>query len=188
MKKLPARAPARKANGDRSHYEVREISPDGVNRFISGPRDFTVIKTMDLSNRKLIAVSGDRFLEETSPGLGRVLIPSRNFEGPVHRTGDIVKHGYWEPITTEEEVKRIAEKVLSETTFHSKEVQMNDRDKRMTVVMGELTALLKKRDAKQAELGKLEKQIEAKQVELSRALPKAQQAPKPVIKPQIPTT
>ncbi len=188
MKKQPVCAGARKANGHRPHHEAKETFPDAKNRFIAEPENFTVIKTMDLSNRKLIAVSGDRFLEETSPGLGRVLIPSRNFEGPVHRTGDIVKHGYWEPITTEEEVKRIAEKVLSETTFHSKEVQMNDRDKRMTAVMGELTALLKKRDAKQVELGKLEKQIEAKQVELSRALPKAQQAPKPVVKPQAPTT
>jgi hypothetical protein len=183
MKKQPVCAGERKANGDRSHYEVTEISPDAKNRFISGPADFTVIKS-----RKVIAVSGNRCLEETSPGMGRVLIPSQNFEGPVHRIGDIAKHGYWEPLTPKEEVKRIAEKVLSETTFHSKEVQMNDRDKRMTVVMGELTALLKKRDAKQVELGKLDKQIEAKQVELSRALPKAQQAPKPVVKSQPPTT
>ncbi len=66
---------------------------------------------------------------------------------------------------------------------------MNDRDKRMTAVMGELAALLKKRDAKQVELGKLDKQIEAKQVELSQTLPKAHQAPKPTVavKPQSPT-
>lgn len=122
----PVCAGARKANGHRPHYEVREISPDARNRFVSGPEDFTVIKTMDLSSRKLIAVSGDRFLEETSPGQGRVLIPSRNFEGPVHSIISIVARGYWEPL-----VKDVADQVLKSTTFnHSqkrKEVRKHER-------------------------------------------------------------
>lgn len=112
---------ARKANGHRPHYEVREISPDAGKRFISEETDFTVIK-----GRKLIAVSGDRYLEETSPGQGRVIIPSENYEGPVHSIASIAARGYWDPL-----VKEIADKVLKSTTFdHSqkrKEVRKHER-------------------------------------------------------------
>lgn len=66
---------------------------------------------------------------------------------------------------------------------------MNEKEKRITAMMAELASTLKKRDTTQVELDKLNKLVEAKQVELGRALPKAQQTPKPAVavKPQSPT-
>lgn len=58
-------------------------------------------ETMNLSGRKLVAVSGNRYLEETSPGQGRVIIPSENYEGPIHSIASIAARGYWEPIEGE---------------------------------------------------------------------------------------
>lgn len=75
------------------------------NRFVSEPGDFEVV------SGKLIAVSGDRYLEETSPGQGRVIIPSTNFEGPIHSIASIAARGYWEPL-----VKEVADKVIGSTT------------------------------------------------------------------------
>jgi hypothetical protein len=112
----PARAAARGPNGDRSHHEVRETSPDARNRFVSGPGDFAVIKKanpLDLSNRKLIAISGDRYLEQLSETEGRVLIPSEDYEGPVHSIAAIAARGYWESLY---ETERIVEKVIRSTT------------------------------------------------------------------------
>lgn len=63
---------------------------------------------------------------------------------------------------------------------------MNEKEKRVTAMMAELVSTLKKRDIKQVELDKLNKQIEAKQIELGKILPKPQ-APKPAVKPTVPT-
>jgi hypothetical protein len=93
-------------NGDRPQGRPGGISPDAENRFISEKEDFTVIKS-----RRLIAVSGDRFLEQLTETEGRVIIPSEGYIGPVHSIASIAARGYWEPL-----VKEVADKVILSTT------------------------------------------------------------------------
>jgi len=54
-----------------------------------------------MSNKpgRLIAVSGDRYLEQVSETEGRVIIPSEGYVGPVHTIAAIAARGYWEPLT-----------------------------------------------------------------------------------------
>lgn len=130
--KQPACAGVCGPNGGRPHHEVREISPEGENRFFSGPGDFSVIKKanpLDLSNKKLIAVCGNRYLEQVSETEGRVIIPSENYEGPIHSIASIAARGYWEPL-----VKKVVENVIRSTTHdHSqkrKEMKNNERKRK----------------------------------------------------------
>jgi hypothetical protein len=75
------------------------------NRFVSEPGDFEVVRG------KLIAVSGDRYLEQVSETEGRVIIPSEGYIGPVHSIASIAARGYWEPLVVE-----VVEKVIRSTT------------------------------------------------------------------------
>ena len=75
-------------------------------RFVSEKDDFTVITT-----QKLIAVSGNRYLEQVSETEGRVVIPSEGYEGPIHSIASIAARGYWEPL-----VEEAVDKVIRSTT------------------------------------------------------------------------
>lgn len=52
--------------------------------------------------RRLIAVSGSRYLEQVSDTEGRVVIPSEGYVGPIHSIASIAARGYWEPMPVEE--------------------------------------------------------------------------------------
>ena len=103
----PACAGVCAKNSKGSQGRPGESSPDAGKRFVAEKDDFTVIK-----GRKLIAVSGDRYLEQVSETEGRVIIPSEGFEGPIHSIASIAARGYWEPL-----VKEVADQVLRSLTL-----------------------------------------------------------------------
>lgn len=76
------------------------------NRFVSEQEDFKVV------SGKLIAVSGDRYLEQLSETEGRVIIPSEGYVGPIHSIASIAARGYWEPL-----VKEVADQVIRSLTL-----------------------------------------------------------------------
>lgn len=55
------------------------------------------------NKRVIIAVSGERQLEQIDELNGRVIIPPTGYEGPVHSIASIAARGYWEPVIEQSE-------------------------------------------------------------------------------------